>query len=383
MSIPCFKVLMSPNAKHRAGDVIDSGYVGQGQQCEAFEHQFGLAVDAAAAPLFVNSCTSAIDLALHLIGVGAGDEVITTCITCTATNSHIPHRGARIVWADVDPMTGNIDPASVARLVTRKTKAIIAVDWAGRSCDYDALRAAAPGIPIIEDAAHAFLARRHGRSIAHNADYAFVGEVPQGGEYVCWSTQAIKHLTTGDGGFLLTPPHQMERARLLRWYGLSRTSSADFRCAQDIREIGFKYQNNDIAAAIGLANLPLAVDAVARCRANAEYYCRWLADLPGVTVPPFDPGCSYWLQTILVEDRADFMLHLALHGIDSTQTHARNDKHTAFRAASETRIPLPGVDMFDAHQVSIPVGWWCSDEQREYIADVVRAWALGRARRAA
>lgn len=357
--IEVFRVLMSPNAKHRVGDVLDSGYIGQGEQVERFERAFGEAVGAYAPPLSLNSCTSAIDLALHLCDVGAGDEVVTTPITCTATNSHIAHRGARIVWADVAPQTGNLDPASVARLVTWRTKAVIAVDWGGRACDYAALRAAAPGVPIIQDAAHAFLGAL-------------------GGDYVCWSFQAIKALTTSDGGALLTPPAQLERGRLLRWFGLDRRSSADFRCAQDIRAIGFKYHMTDVNAAIGLANLELAIRGVHTARENAQYYCDWLSGLPGVIVPPYDRACSYWLFTILVEDRADCMAYLAERGIASTQTHRRNDVHTAFRAASDTRIALPGAQYFDDHQVAIPVGWWIAEEQREYIAAVVTAWAMGR-----
>jgi len=375
MTIPVFKVLMSPEAGDAVAAVLASGYIGQGDRCEELEQAFGAAVDAPEPPLFVNSCTSAIDLALHLIGVGAGDEVITTPITCTATNTHIPHRGALISWADVDPLTGNLDPRSVAQLVTPKTKAIIAVDWAGRPCDYAGLRRAAPGIPIIQDAAHAFLAKQHGRSIAYGAHYEHAGYVPHGGDYVCWSTQAIKHLTTGDGGFLQAPAEQMERARLLRWYGLNRRSGADFRCAQDITEIGYKYQNNDIAAAIGLANLPLAQEAVTLCRDNAAYYTRWLANLPGIEYPDYDPGCSYWLFTLVVADRPAFMVHLAEAGISTSQVHARNDKHSAFKAVSNSRIALPGVDAFDAGQVAIPVGWWLSQAERAHIAATVRDWS--------
>ncbi len=375
MSIPTFRVLMSPDAGARVAEVLASGYIGQGARCEELERAFGEAVDAPEPPLFVNSCTSAIDLALHLCGVSAGDEVITTPITCTATNTHIPHRGALITWADVDPLTGNIAPASVAQLVTPRTKAVIAVDWAGRPCDYAALRKAAPGIPIIQDAAHGFLAKQHGRSIAHADFYGHFGELPHCGDYVCWSTQAIKHLTTGDGGFLLTPPEQMERARLLRWYGLNRRSGADFRCAQDIQEIGYKYQSNDIAAAIGLANLPLAREAVTLCRDNAAYYCRWLANLPGVEYPQYDPGCSYWLFTLVVADRPSFMAHLAEAGISTSQVHARNDKHSAFQSVSNTRLPLPGVDAFDAGQVAIPVGAWLTQYERSHIAMTVRDWS--------
>ena len=380
--IPLFKVRMSPEAAVGVADVLASGYVGQGPKCEEFEREFSRLIGAPEPVLLLNSCTSAIDLALHLIGVGPGDEVITTPITCTATNSPPALRGARLVWADVDPLTGNIDPADVARKVTARTKAVIAVNWGGRRPDYGALFLASPA-PIIEDAAHGPYSRN---PLASS---------------ICWSFQAIKHLTTGDGGALLTAPDGMKRAKLLRWYGLDRESGADFRCAQNIQEIGYKYQSNDIAAAIGLANLPGMAAAVERHQANARYYAHFLRGIPGVTVPPFDPASSYWLFTILVDDRADFMAHLAERGIATSQVHARNDKHDAFKAVSRRRVAscrlgdaermyveydtdepwhLPGVDSFDARQVSIPVGWWVSDAQREYIARVIADWGHRRAR---
>jgi len=365
---------MAPEAREAVARVLtpdDLGraYIGQGPLCDQFERQFGEFIGAPESPLLLNSCTSAIDLALHMIGVGPGDEVITTPITCTATNSPPALRGARLVWADVDPLTGNIDPADVARKVTIDTKAIVAVNWGGRSCDYAALTAIGDGyeqnILVIEDAAH--------------GPY-FYGKV--GGDYTCYSFQAIKHLTMGDGGALVVPEYNHQRAKLLRWYGLDRESGADFRCAQNIQEIGYKYQSNDIAAAIGLANLPGMAAAVERGRANAEYYCRWLKDLPGIDVPPYDPACAYWLMTLCVDDRDDFSAYMTERGIATSQVHARNDKHDAFKAVS-TSGPLPGVDAFDARQVSIPNGWWVSDAQREYIASAVSKWAMERARRAA
>lgn len=340
-------------------DALGRRYVGEGPVCQEFERQFGALIGSPELPLLVNSCTSALDLALHLCGVGPGDQVITSPITCTATNTHLKHRGALAVWADVDPLTGNLDPADVARKVTPKTKAIIVVNWGGRRGDWHDLRGF--GMPVIEDAAH--------------GPYGGAG-----GDYVCYSFQAIKHLTMGDGGALVVPPGQRDRARKLRWYGLDRESGEDFRCQQNITEIGYKYQSNDIMAAIGLANLPGMAEAVERGRANAAYYCHWLADTPGVVVPPFDPLSSYWLFTLLVDDRAAFRAYLAAHGIITSQVHARNDKHDAFKAISESRGPLPGVDSFDARQVSIPAGWWVSDAEREYIAATICRWALNRAR---
>ena len=361
--VPLFKVRMAPEAAVAVADVLASGYIGQGARCEQFERQFGEYIGAEESPLLLNSCTSAIDLALHLIGVGPGDEVITTPITCTATNSPPALRGARLVWADVDPLTGNIDSADVARKVTARTKAIIAVNWGGRRCDYDGLgEAVKDDTPIIADAAHG----------PYNVEYS--------GDYTCFSFQAIKHLTTGDGGALLTPGHEHRRAKLLRWYGLDRESGADFRCAQNIQEIGYKFQSNDVAAAIGLANLPGMAAAVARHQANARYYAHFLRGIPGVTVPPFDPASSYWLFTLLVDDREDFRAYLKERGIDTSQVHASNTKHDAFKAVSEMRGPLPGVKEFDTKQVSIPVGWWVSDAQREYVARVVADWGHKRAR---
>lgn len=357
--IRLFQVAMSPQASDLVTQTLQSGYIGQGEQVEKFEAAFAHLIEAPFPPLTVNSGTSALDLALHLVGVAPGDEVITTPMTCTATNTGIVNRRANIIWADIDPQTGLIDPEDVARKVTSRTKAIMAVDWAGRACDYAALRR--HGIPVIEDAAHALLTRKQGRSIA-----------TEGGDYICWSFQAIKHLTTGDGGALLPPPMQLERGRLLRWYGLDRRSTLSFRCDQNICEAGYKYHMNDIAASIGLANLSMAAEIVAAHRENAAWYDHRLADVPGVTLPPPDPEASWWLYTLLVEDRDAFIAFFKERGIEASPVHSRNDKHNAFFFPNG---PLPGVDYFAAHEVAIPVGWWLTTEEREYVAQAVIAWA--------
>jgi dTDP-4-amino-4,6-dideoxygalactose transaminase len=368
--IDLFRPFMAPEAAEAvartlAPDAEGRVYVGEGPRVQEFEERFAHLVGAPSPPLALNSCTSALDLALHLAGVGLGSEVITTPMTCTATNGVIANRGGKIVWADVDPLTGLIDPADVARKITRRTKAIMAVDWAGRSCDYRALRKAAKvapwlDLPIIQDAAHNLLVDMENR-----------------GDYVCWSFQAIKHLTTGDGGAILVPDRQRDRARLLRWYGLDRLSKADFRCSQDITEVGFKYHMNDLAAAIGLANLPHAQWIVERQRACAAYYFEALQDVPGILSPPIDPGASWWLYTLLVDDRQSLIDHLAERGIGSSPVHARNDTHTAFREWYSG--PLPGVDWFAARELAIPVGWWLSDKDRLDVVCAIKEWARIRA----
>lgn len=348
--IPLFKVTMAPAAALRVAAVLGSGYIGQGPVCEELERALQPVLGTPEPPLLVNSCTSAIDLALHLIGVGPGDEVVTTPMTCTATNSPIVTRGARPVWADIDPATGLINPADVARKITPSTRAIIAVDWGGAPCDYAALRSF--GLPVIQDAAH-------GPS----------GEAR--GDYICWSFQAIKHLTMGDGGALWCPPEQLERARLLRWYGLDRRSKADFRCEQRITEVGYKYQSNDIAAAIGLANLPGLTARIQAARTNASAYQLAFAGHPHVTATPWCDDSSFWLYTLLVPERADFIAHLADRGIAASPVHARNDLHPAFDFHAG---PLPGVDIFAASNVAIPVGHWLSDADVDFIIQAVLEW---------
>lgn len=357
-----FKVGMGEDAIRAASEVLASGYIGQGERVEAFEGALAYYYRLPHRPVTVNSATSGLHLALTMTGVGPGSEVITTPMTCSATNTPIVHLGARIVWADVDPVTGCIDPNSVAGLVSPRTTAIVAVDWAGRPCDYARLRQAAPGVPIIQDAAHAgvgALTRPHG-------------------DYVVWSYQAIKYLTCGDGGALFCP--DPERARLLRWYGLDRTSGESFRCAQDITEVGHKWHMNDVAAAIGLANLPTARDNWLQQTRNAAHYATSLPDgQGGLTLPPWDSRCSWWLYTVLVEERERFADFLATHGIETSQVHRRNDVHTAFAAAAwEDPLAVvgrrPGVDEFAARQLAIPVGWWLSNNELDHVCEVVRAW---------
>jgi dTDP-4-amino-4,6-dideoxy-D-glucose/dTDP-4-amino-2,4-dideoxy-beta-L-xylose transaminase len=355
--IPLFKVRMAPEAKALVAEVLDSGYIGQGPKCEAFEKAFAELVEAPHDVLMVNSCTSAIDLALHLIGVGPGDEVVTTAMTCTATNSPIVLRGATPVWADVYPETGLIDPADVHRVLTKKTKAIVAVDWGGQPCDYKTL--CSYGLPVIEDAAHALLATTESVPIARAAPDNL---------YVLWSFQAIKHLTTGDGGAILVPKHQVDRARLLRWYGLDRRSAASFRCEQNIVEVGYKCQSNDIAAAIGLANLPLAKETVALHRAHARAYVGRCIRARGSI-----KESAWWLYTVFVDNPTAFIAYMRERGIEASPVHARNDKHTAFRRVSAERH-LPGLDWFAQHEVAIPVGWWLSDAEVSQVGSAVVEW---------
>ena len=347
--IRLFNVHMSSQVSEMLKDTIYSGYIGQGPRVEELEDRLLEAWGLPSRPLATSSCTHALDLAYHLCGVTQGSEVISTPTTCSATNIPLVNRGAKIVWADVDRVTGLISPDDVKKKITERTKAIVAVDWAGRPCDYRRLQSF--GIPIIQDSAH-----RLGLSRWH-------------GDYVCWSFQAIKFLTTGDGGALMVPAEQRDRAELLRWYGLDRKTKSAFRCDQNIKEAGYKYHMNDIAATIGLGNFDEAHENCQQNIKNAKMYSESFSDLP-ITVPPADDQCSFWIYSLITGNRSSLQEHLGDLGIESSQVHASCDRHDVMRWDE----PLNGVFSFDLSQLSIPVGWWLTELDKELVVASVRSY---------
>lgn len=353
--IPLFKVRMAPEAHEYVKDVLNSGFIAQGPRVDTFEDALKIALRTDTRPVTVNSCTSAIDLALELCGVGPDDEVISTPQTCFASQIGAIHRHARIRWADIDPWTGLIDPDSVAKLVTKKTKAIIAVNWAGKLCDYKKLKSY--GVPVIEDAAHTW--------------DTFFETTPERGDYICYSFQAIKFLTSGDGGLVVCPNAEKEHeARLLRWFGLDRTKSESFRCTQNITRAGFKYHMNDISAAIGICNIPEAYESVLETRENSKKMIENIRNDKFV-LPTFDDTTSFWLFSmhVLNDEKKKFESYLAENGIMSSPVHFRNDLYDSTLQFKEG--PLDGVTSFDKTQICIPNGWWLTENQIEHIISTV------------
>jgi dTDP-4-amino-4,6-dideoxygalactose transaminase len=365
--IPLFKVRMPELVIAPLTETLLSGYLTQGPKVDEFERQLADKFTNNKV-LTVNTGTSAIHLALRLAGVGAGDEVITTPMTCTATNMPIMERGGQIVWADIQPDTGNIDPKSIRQLITAKTKAIICVHWGGTPCDMDEILGIAKehGIKVIEDAAHAFGACYKGQRIGSLSDFT------------CFSFQAIKHLTTIDGGALACKHiDDYRRGKLLRWYGIDRDQPRrDMRCEEDVLEYGYKFHMNDVAATIGIEQLKTVDEVLFAHRRNAFQYDDEFDDRGIIHCQPLrrdiDRLSSFWLYTILIDDRNRFIQYMMDNGVQTSRVHARNDKHTCFKSAR--RGPLPGLDEFERHQCSIPVGWWLSQDDRDYIMDLIERW---------
>lgn len=347
--IPLFRVHMTDDAIHRASNVLGSGFIGQGPIVDAFEEEFN---KIAPAPIVAtNSCTSAIHMVLSHLGIGPGDEVITTPLTCVASNAPILAVGARPVWADVRADDGNINPYDVGSKITKRTKAIIAVNWTGRAPDYEGLKSY--GLPVIEDAAHGPL----------------VGIRPTG-DFICYSFGPIKHLTSGDGGAVgHRDPEVRDALRLMRWYGLDRRSKQDFRCAQDITLPGLKWHMTDLNAAIGLANLHTLPNVVERHQRNAARLYGMLSDY--WTMPQFDRESNYWVFPVVCDslvEREKLKEYLTTNGVMASQVHARNDHHTAYWFPNGD---LPGLDAFDETHLNIPCGWWLSEADLMRIIDLM------------
>ena len=348
--------------------VISSGWVGEGPKVAEFEKALAPIVGSDHVTA-VNSGTSALTLALRLAGVGPGDEVITTPITCAATNLPIVLAGATPIWADVQPRTGNICPESITDRVTDRTKAIMAVHWGGYPCDMDEIRDAAKwaGVPVIEDAAHAL-----------GGSYAGM-PIGTGSDFVCFSFQAIKHLHTGDGGALVCRrPDDHARARRLRWFGIDRENRKRNEYGIDewnITEAGYKFHMNDIAATIGLSQISGLNEIISERQCNAALYNEAFQNLRRVKLidEKTDRSSPYWLYTLLVDDQVGFIKYMTDLGIGASIVHSRNDRNAVF--AGLPRFPLPGVDEFASKMVCIPVGQWLTEKDRSEIIEAVRSEA--------
>lgn len=358
-----FTTSVSPKAVACVNDVLHSGWLNEGKYVTELEKHL---VDdwGFSFPTAVNSCTSGLHLSLLCAGVRPGDEVILPAQTFIATGTAILMCGAKPVFADINPLTGNINPISILQKITDKTKAVVPVHWGGFPCDMESIHVIAcdHNIEVIEDAAHAFGATFEGNPI---------GSISK---FTCFSFQAIKFLTSGDGGVVCTTDpdiHQMLRRR--KWFGfdkatLKRNFEGDRAC--EVHDLGFKYNMNDVTAAIGVGNLIDAKERLAQRRTNAARYIEAFKNQDGCTI--LDPGPyrehAYWLFTMLVDNRHEFITKMKENDVPVSVVDRRIDAHPVF---GEITKGLHGQEEFDRKQISIPVHESLTDEDVEKIISTV------------
>jgi perosamine synthetase len=341
-------------------NVFDSGYIAEGDYVYEFEYKLKKILGLKYA-LAVNSGTAALHLSLVLLGIKEGDEVISTALTAEPSNTVIKNVGADIVFADVDENTGLISPKSIEKRISRKTKAIMVVHYAGMVCNLEEINLLSNkyNIPVIEDAAHAFMSKYDNKYIGSNS------------QFTAFSFQAIKQLTTIDGGLLaLTNYDDYKRAKKLRWFGLDKSV---IRQENNISEVGFKYNMNNVNAAIGIVQLQYLDINIKKSIMNGKRLDKELLGVPGVEVVNYynNTSPSYWLYTIIVERRSEFIDMMAKEGFIASPLHLRNDRHTAFNS----KVTLPNLDIFYERFVHIPCGWWMDeDDISRMVSTIKRGW---------
>lgn len=358
--IPLVKPYIAPAGKMMPAiqDVLYSGYIAESEPVWEFEENFGKYIGNPNT-LMVNSGTAALHIALMLLNIGQGDEVISTPMTSEPTNTTILLTGAKVVWADVDPNTGLLDPQSVREKITERTKAIMLVHYAGMICNMDEFNKISKefNIPIIEDAAHALGGKYRGVEVGSNS------------RFTCFSFQAIKQMTTVDGGAItFTNEEDIVPARKLRWFGLDKKTS---RLENDITRAGYKYGMNNVTATIGKVQLEETPAIIERYISNGKFYDAELKNIPGVRLVSYYSNTepSYWLYTIRVDNREHFCRMMEENGITASPLHHRSDTHTVF---VESKCDLPNMDKWYSEFVHIPCGWWIDDEDREKIVELIK-----------
>lgn len=343
--IPLFYPHVPKSAIEGVVETLSSRWIGQGPKVELFENMVSEKItNGSMSALAVGSGTDALHLAYLLAGVQAGDEVIVPVFTCTATNIPLLYIGATPVFADLEPETLNISIQHVKQLINSKTKAIVCVDYGGYPCHYSELRALCDlhKIPLISDAAHSIGTTYQGKAASEWSDFAI------------FSFQAIKTITTGDGGMLMIKdPSLMPLAKRLRWFGIDREAKQGGIWENDILEIGYKYQMTDIAAAMGIAALE-EFDHTKKLRQELfNAYLTGLSTNSHVTIiGKSDADFCPWLVTILTSKRIELMMHLRKSGIESAQVHYRNDRYSIFGGRVSS---CPNMDSIENNYLVLPL----------------------------
>ena len=357
--IPLFKVLMSPNVGAEVQKTLYSGYVGQGEKVQEFEQLLSDTFDWDHV-LTLNSCTSAIQLALHLVKSKENEPVLLPPLSCFATTSAVLSNGMTPRWVDIDPATCNMDLEDLRLKLTPETKIILLVHFAGLPINYyrlnyilDEFQSKHGFRPyVIEDCAQSLGSLSNGRYTGCS------------GNICCFSFQAVKLLTTGDGGAIVLPDEELyERAKLLRWYGLDRRENIRY---QNIKESGFKYHMNDISATIGICNLNYIIEQnIDQQQATLNFSFRKEFN----QVLELDSFSCGGQCPILVEKRDAFEKYMLECGVESTPCHYRCDLHDCVK---EFRISLPGMNEVESKMTLLPCGWWLSNQQLKYVINCVK-----------
>jgi dTDP-4-amino-4,6-dideoxygalactose transaminase len=350
---------------------IASGWIAQGPRVAQFEQEFAASVEASYA-VATTSCTTALHLALIVAGIGPGDDVVVPSFSFIATTNAVRYVGANPVFADVDPVTGNVTGATVAAALTDATRAVIAVDQGGVPVDLDDVRAVTDprGIVVVEDAACGAGSTYKGRPVGAGADIA------------AWSFHPRKLLTTGEGGMLTTSNEEWaSRARHLREHAMS-VSAADRHAsvlppAEEYTEVGYNFRMTDLQAAVGLVQLGRLPEIVARRREIAARYQQAIEAIPGlraVADPAHGTGNfqSFWVEVLdeYPTDRDGLLEALAHADISARRGIMASHRQAPYRALTPAS-GLPATERLNDRTLILPVFHALTEAEQDRVIDVL------------
>ncbi|MBT9500762.1 MAG: DegT/DnrJ/EryC1/StrS family aminotransferase [Burkholderiaceae bacterium] len=359
-SIPLFGIFRSAEMEAAVIEVIRSGQIASGGHVEAFRRGFGELVGNPNV-VTTNDMSSAIQIALHVSGIGAGDEVLTAAYSCMSSNAPIATSGARAAWVDVDPATGVMDARDFERAITPRTRAALLYHLAGYPGPVREIAEICRqrGIVLIEDCDNALLATIDGAQVGSFGDFAIHSFYPN------------RQINATEGGAMVCKsPEHVARAIRLRRYGIDLTrfrdalGEIDPNC--DIAEIGWAATLNNLCSAAGASQLASVAARVARTRDVAQALSARLAQLPQLALVRPMPGAtpSYWALLTRVGKRDQVMAALKARGVQCSKLHHRTDSYSGFGAAPRE---LPGTSAFLASVLALPCGWWLNDDDIDYL----------------
>jgi len=362
-----FETYISSESVSLVNQCMTNERISAGKMADKFEQELKNILGVSN-PITLNSGTSALHLALILANVGVGDEVILPAQTFIATGLAILYTEATPVFCDIDINTGNIDTNDVIKKITKKTKAIMSVDWAGYPCDYDELKSICKSynLKLIEDSAHAIGAEYKNSPIGSISDFTI------------FSFQSIKHLTCGDGGAVCCLNKEDEkRGKKLRWFSIDRDLDLPDILGERVynaSDIGYKYHLNDLAASMGIGNLYGLKDRLQRVRNIADYYNKNIKETNKLSKLRYkgDRLSSYWLYPIRVENRVEFITLLKNNNIPTSVVHLGIDKNNIFGSINNTLIHQR---LFDETQINIPINFKMTDSDVNNVVDTInKGW---------
>ncbi len=370
--IPVMKPWLGAEEAEAASAAVLSGWVAQGPKVAAFEDAFARRV-AALHAVAVSSCTTALHVALHLLDVRPGDEVVVPSLSFIATANAVRYCGATPVFADVEAETGNLSAATVEPVLTERTRAVILVHQAGVPADVDALRTLCEprGVTVVEDAACAAGSTYRGVPVGADAELA------------AWSFHPRKLITTGEGGMLTTNREEWAiRGRRLREHGMSVSAaerhSGGGAVVESYLETAFNYRMTDIQAAVGLVQLSKLDAIVRRRRELAARYHELLADVPGLrAVRDPEHGTtnyqSYWvmLPDDMSSERNDVLARLAARGVSARRGIMAAHLEPAY--ADHPHVDLPVTEAFTRRSLILPLYHDLTTAEQDTVVEELKA----------